>query len=87
MQAIQTKYLSPTNTRGSRVKASCQAKSKTLPWDHALNPSGNHTRAAKALATELGWNYGTWVSGELPDGSTVFCCHDAKGISDTFTIE
>jgi hypothetical protein len=87
MQAIHTYFLPATNFRGSRIKAVCQAKSITLSWDHALNPSGNHTWAAKALATELGWNYGTWVSGELPDGSTVFCCHDAKGISDTFTVD
>lgn len=29
MQAIETKYLGPTNTRGSRIKASAQAGSKS----------------------------------------------------------
>lgn len=85
MQAIKTKYLCPTNFRGSRIKASCQAKSKTFSWNDSLNSSANHVKAAKALATELGWNYGVWVGGDLPDGSTVFVCHDDKGISDTFT--
>jgi hypothetical protein len=86
MQAIITKYLGPTNFRGSRIKASCQAKSVTMSWDHALNPSSNHLAAAIKLATLLRWDYGVWVAGDLPDGSTVFCCHDAKGISDTFEV-
>jgi hypothetical protein len=84
MQAIKTKYLGPTNYRGSRIKASCQAKSLTLSWDHALNPDKNHIAAAKALVTDLNWNYGRWIGGELPDGSTVFVCDSS--LEDGFTI-
>jgi len=71
MQAIVTKFFGPTNSRGSRVKAKCQAGSVTLGWDHALNPDGNHDAAAQALASKLGWTsdaYGQLVGGGLPDG-------------------
>lgn len=54
-QAIQTKYLGPTNHRGSRVKASCAAGSVTVPWDHALNTENNHAAACAALCAKLGW--------------------------------
>lgn len=67
MQAITTKFIGPTNTRGSRVKATCQAKSRTTHWNHAENTDENHTRAARLLAEELGWS-GRWVGGGLPDG-------------------
>lgn len=70
MQAIVTKFLGPTNVRGSRVKATCEAGSVTLSWDHALNSEGNHDAAAKALAHKLGWDkgwHGELVGGGLPD--------------------
>ena len=86
MQAIRTKYMPPTNHRGPQIKAYCQAKNITLSWDDSLNADMNHLSAAKTLATQLGWNYGTWVEGELPDGSSVFVCHDTSGISDTFVV-
>lgn len=86
MQAIMTKYLGPTNVLGARIKASCQAKTITLPWDHSLNPTDNHTAAAKALATKMGWNYGTWVGGSLPDGKhDCFVCVDRN--DQSFTVE
>jgi hypothetical protein len=67
-QAITTKFLGPTNFRGSRVKATCQAKSITVSWDHALDTNENHREAALSLATLLGWS-GTWEAGGLPDGT------------------
>ena len=54
-QAIETKYLGPTNHRGGRIKASAQAGSITIPWDHALNTDNNHDMAAIALLKKLGW--------------------------------
>ena len=54
-QAIQTRYLGPTNTRGARVKATADAGSITLSWDHALNATDNHRVAAEALADRYGW--------------------------------
>lgn len=64
-QAIVTKYIGPTNFRGSRVKAWCEAGSVTLSWDDALDVNGNHTAAARRLATQLGWA-GHYVGGGLP---------------------
>lgn len=65
-QAITTKYLGPTNYRGSRIKARCQAGSIIVSWDHALDVFDNHIRAAKALADKLDWT-ADWVGGSLPD--------------------
>lgn len=72
MQAITTKYLGPTNFRGSRVKAMCQAGSLILNWDDALDTNPNHDRAAIALRNKLGWDkdcYGRLYRGVLPDGT------------------
>jgi len=67
MQAIITKYLAPTNTRGARIKASCQAGSITVPYD-GENP---HEAACNALRAKLGWGeatHGKMISGGTPDG-------------------
>lgn len=71
MQAITTKYLGPTNNRGARVKAKCQAGSVTIAWDHSKDSDENHDAAAKALAVKLGW-LGVWHGGALPD-ATGYC--------------
>lgn len=54
-QAIETKYLGPTNTKGGRVKATADAGSITVEWDHALNIHDNHEAAARALLDKLDW--------------------------------
>ena len=71
MQAIITRYLGPTDHRGSRIKATAQAGSVTLEWDDRLNVEVNHDRAALALANKFGWIRDGWdlESGGLPDGS------------------
>ena len=61
-QAITTKYLGPSNVRGARVKATCEARTIILPWNHALNVDDNHRAAARKLAELLEWN-GTWYGG------------------------
>lgn len=78
MQAIQTKYLGPTDTRGSRIRAVCEAGSVTVGYDHSLNAEGNHKAAAKALCEKLGWipvpgqnKHTLPTSGVLKDGSWV----------------
>jgi hypothetical protein len=84
-QAISTKYLGATNSRGSRIKAlgrkagSLGAEmSLTVPWDHALGIDANHAAAAKALAVKLGW-YGMYFAGGAPDesGNVYVCVADA----------
>jgi hypothetical protein len=69
-QAITTKYLGPTNARGSRILARCAAKRITVAWNHALNPDANHRGAAMALVKALDWDDGSdWYGGSLPDGT------------------
>ncbi len=54
-QAIVTSFYGPTNTKGSRIKAQCDAKTMWFSWDHALGVGANHHRAAALLAVDLGW--------------------------------
>jgi hypothetical protein len=76
-QAIQTKFLSPTNSRGSRVKAFAAAGSVTISWDHRLNPENNHRAAAEMFANRMNW-VGAWAAGTLPGGDMVFVnCEEA----------
>lgn len=85
MQAIQTKYLPPTNHRGSRIKATCERGSITIPYPHELSGDEVHREAARALLSQFlredrekygshpmgnGWNL-PFVTGFLPDGSGV----------------
>lgn len=69
MQAIQTKYFGPSNVRGSRIKAQCEAGQLTVPYDHGLDVECNHMAAAAQLRDKLGWNtpfHGQLVGGCLP---------------------
>lgn len=66
-QAIQTTYKGPTNYRGSRVIARCDAGRVVVPWDYALNASANHEAAARALASKLGWAW-EHVGGGIGNG-------------------
>lgn len=51
---IRTKFLGPTNYRGSRIKAvSPSGAAITIDWDHALNASKNHEAAFIALLAKL----------------------------------
>lgn len=54
-QAIVTKFLGPTNNRGSRVKASAFAGSIIVSWDYSKGVDDNHYAAALALALKLEW--------------------------------
>jgi hypothetical protein len=61
-QAIETRYVKPTNTKGSRIKATAAAGSITIGYDHALNTDGAHKAAADALIAKMGWT-GTFAQG------------------------
>lgn len=76
MQTIITKYLPPTNARGSRIKAKCWRDSVTIPFPYELNCMERHQLAAQKLAEKLtekmnnGSKEGRWVivaGGVLPD--------------------
>lgn len=69
-QAIVTKFMPPTNTKGSRIKATCAAKSVTVAWVDHLNTTDNHREAIRVILQKLGWG-GSWVVGSLPGGGYV----------------
>jgi len=55
---IRTKYLGPTNTKGSRIKASVLdngtfALSSTVSWDYSVDTEENHVNAALALLAKV----------------------------------
>lgn len=52
-QAITTKFVCPTNTKGARIKASCERGSITIEWDYDLNVEENHAAAKKALVEKF----------------------------------
>lgn len=56
MQAIRTRYFGPTNFRGSRIQAKCEAKSIFVSYDHALNLSQNHKVACETLVRKVKWD-------------------------------
>lgn len=57
MWAIQTKYLGPTDHKGSRVKAwfgdSDNSMSVTLQWDDGLHRDDNYRAAAEELRRRM----------------------------------
>lgn len=67
-QAIQTKFITATNTRPSRVKAFCEAKAIVFSWDDSLNVDENHYKSAMDLALVMGWNTAGCGFGSLPNG-------------------
>lgn len=83
MQAIVTKYLPATNTKPSRIKATCARGSLTVSMSYETGIDGEHDMAARALcrkfAVEDKAKYGTeplknpwmkpFVSGCLPSGN------------------
>jgi hypothetical protein len=75
MQAIITKYFGPTNSRGSRIKATCAAGSVTISYPYELSGQACHRAAADALVQMMGWNdahYGGLLGGQLPSGDYAF---------------
>lgn len=83
MQAIITTFLPPTNTRGSRYKAACDAGSIIVSANHTLNITENHIAACQALQRKIAeankakyhTTADTWeqpmISGTIPDGRHV----------------
>lgn len=67
MQAIITKFIPATNTRGARIKATAWAGSVTVAYDYSGDAS--HRRAAQALCEKMGWPTDNWIDGGTPDNS------------------
>jgi len=83
MQSIQTKFLSATDTRGSRIKAIAERGSITIPFPYDKSGDECHREAAHRLIAKFCESdlkcYGTpiesnpwnrpFVTGCLPDNS------------------
>lgn len=67
MQAIKTKYLPVTNTKPSRIKASCEAGSITIPFYYDLPIVDLHRLAASKLIQKLKWHVTEIHTGGLKD--------------------
>lgn len=67
-QAIVTKYIGPTNRRGTRVKAISAASTLTVDWNYDWDGQQNHIHAARILAIELNWlEKNDIMGGSLPN--------------------
>jgi hypothetical protein len=67
-QAITTKYLAPTNFKGSRIKAECEAGNIVIAYNNSLSEEWAHREAFVALVKKLGWDKSTWHIGSLKNG-------------------
>lgn len=63
MQAIRTRYYGPTNTRGSRIVAKCEAGTYSMPYNHALNLEENHAACAAGFIAKLNWTRYSYACG------------------------
>jgi len=74
MKAVETKYLPATNTRGSRIKATADGMSATVPYDHSKSDVHVHFEAVKGLVEKHGltWDVSRMVYGGTEKGY-VFC--------------
>lgn len=88
MQAIVTRYFGPTNFRGSRIKATCEATTIFPDYDDGLDLEGNHDAAARALIVKLGWNDGRggWVRGTLPKSAGNVYTLDSRKYSTRLSL-
>ena len=69
MQTITTKYLSPTDCKVSRFKATHTGgvESVTISRNYAVEAEDNHREVAQALAKKLNWQ-GSYIGGHTKDG-------------------
>tara|TARA_R110002012_G_scaffold82737_1_gene208878 strand:+ start:706 stop:957 length:252 start_codon:yes stop_codon:yes gene_type:complete len=75
MKAIETKYLSATDTRGERIKATAGKLTATVPYDYALSDQSEIAfEAVKELVRKhkLDWDISKMVYGGTDKGYT-FC--------------
>jgi hypothetical protein len=75
MQAIETKYIGPTDTKGGRISARCEARRIVRDVDHSLGIEERHTAVARELINLLGW-HGHWICGAVPSNPNgyIFAC-------------
>jgi hypothetical protein len=89
MIAIHTKYISPTNTRGARVKAytcgtgSIKGFEATISYPYELSGEQVHFAAVKALIKKhaLNWNLEGMRYGDSADGRGFSFCFDHSKVT------
>jgi hypothetical protein len=76
MQAIITKYIGPSNSRGARIRATWKRfdgpVSLTIAYPYDLSDRDAHAAAAMALVRKYTDGGNDWNAGELPNGNYVF---------------
>lgn len=82
MNAIMTKYLSPTSTKGARIKASnCDGKTITVPLEYGCSLSEAHLGAAYALCAKMNW-LGYLAQGPVGNGYAHVFVTDGAVLND-----
>ncbi len=73
MKAIRTKYIGPSNVKGSRLTATTGETGQRIimSWPSELNSSAAHAKGARALADKFGWT-SKLIGGGFPDGTMVW---------------
>lgn len=74
MEAIKTRFLGPTNTKGARIKASWSKGSLTIPYPYEMGRQERHELAARMLFDrDFSKDFGhvVFATGHLPDGTCV----------------
>jgi hypothetical protein len=89
MIAIHTKYIGPTNTRGSRIKAytagygDIKGFTATVSYPHHLSGVECHFEAVKELVkkNKLNWNLEGMRYGDSADGRGFSFCFDSSKVA------
>jgi hypothetical protein len=75
MEAIKTRFLGPTDTKGARIKAIWSKGSLTIPYPYEMDRQGGHQQAARLLfSRDFSRDFGdniVFATGHLPDGTCV----------------
>ena len=77
MQAICTKFIGPSNTRGARIKAYCESGlSATVPYDHSKSSQDAHFAAVIAFCAKYpNWGFaGEYRAGAIKGGYAWVSC-------------
>ena len=89
MIAIHTKYIGPSNVRGSRIKAYTASWGDrkgfevTIPYPHELSGVEVHFKAVKALIAKHGldWDTEGMRYGDSADGRGFCFCFDCSKVA------
>lgn len=89
MIAIHTKYISPTNTKGSRIKAytaswgDMKGFEVMIPFPHAEDSVNAHFKAVEALIQKhkLDWNLSNMRYGDSADAKGYSFCFDCSVVT------